>query len=90
MDQTADKTFYTATMARLLTNQGRYADAIRIYCYLLERSPERTDLRNALEAVTSKLAAESGQWLGVSRSIEKWVRLMLRRNAILRLRRYHG
>jgi len=90
VDQGADKTFYTVTMARVFTSQGRYADAIRIYRYLLDRSPDRSDLQDALDAVASRLADESGQWPDIFRLIERWVRIMLKRNVIRRLRQYHA
>jgi hypothetical protein len=82
----ADKTFYTVTMARLLTKQQKYAEAVRIYIYLLEKEPWRADLQTALKSATARLARASDQWRDVSRLVERWTRLMIRRNAMARLK----
>ncbi|MDX2454565.1 hypothetical protein [Desulfosarcina sp.] len=87
MDGTGDKTFYTVTMARVLADQGRYEEAARIYRYLLDQTPDRSDLRQALEAVTSMLPEPPGHWDDISGLIERWVRLMVRWNALRRLRK---
>lgn len=85
MDILGDKTFYTETMARVYADQGRHAEAAGIYRYLLDQTPERSDLKQALDAVTSMLPDTPSQWHGVSDLIERWVRLMLRQNALRRL-----
>jgi len=85
MESTGDKTFYTVTMARVYADQGRYEQAARIYRYLLDQTPDRPDLKQALEAVTSMLPDPPGDWHDISGLIERWVRLMVRRNAIRRL-----
>ncbi|MBR9986189.1 MAG: hypothetical protein KFF68_09780 [Desulfosarcina sp.] len=85
MEGTGDKTFYTVTMARVYADQGRYEEAARIYRYLLDQTPDRSDLRQALEAVTSKWPAPPAHWHDISGLIERWVRLMVRRNALRRL-----
>ena len=88
MGISGDKTFYTVTMARVYTDQGRYEEAARIYRYLLDQTPDRSDLRQALEAVTSMLPDTPGQWQDVSDLIERWVRLMVRQNAFRRLKKF--
>ena len=85
MERAQDKTFYTVTMARVYADQGRYEEAARIYRYLLDQTPDRSDLRQALEAVTSQLPDIPGQWQDISGLIERWVRLMVRWNALRRL-----
>ena len=85
MEMTGDKIFYTVTMARVYADQGKYAEAARIYRYLLDQTPDRSDLRQALEAVTSMLPDTPSDWNDVSELIERWVRLMIRRNALRRL-----
>jgi tetratricopeptide (TPR) repeat protein len=85
-----DKTFYTVTMARVYADQGRYEEAARIYRYLLDQTPDRSDLRQALDAVTSMLPAPPGQWRDISGLIERWVRLLVRRNALRRLQQFRG
>lgn len=87
MDRDVDKTFYTVTMARLLSQQGRYDQAERIYRHLVGRMPERADLRQALEETAAKLASTSDRWPAVTALIERWVRLTLRYQALRRLRR---
>jgi len=82
-----DKTFYTVTMARVYADQGKYEAAARIYRYLLDQTPDRSDLRPALDAVTAMLPDTPGQWHDVSDLIERWVRLVLRQKALRRLQK---
>ena len=83
-----DKSFFTVTMARVLADQGKYEAAARIYRYLLDQTPDRSDLKEALAAVSSMLPDRPGQWHEISDSIERWVRLMLKHNALRRLQRH--
>ncbi|BBO66149.1 hypothetical protein DSCA_00790 [Desulfosarcina alkanivorans] len=85
MDMDGDKTFYTMTMARVYADQGRYEEAARIYRYLLDQTPDRTDLRQALDAVSSMLPEADGQWRDLTGLVEQWVRLILRQKALRRL-----
>ncbi len=87
MGMDVDKTFYTVTMARVLTGQGRYEAAARIYRYLLDQTPDQADLRQALDKVSSMLPEVSEQWHDVADLIERWVRLTLRHKALRRLQR---
>jgi len=87
MDSHKDKTFYTVTMARVYADQGRYDAAARIYRYLLDQTPDRTDLQQALHAVLFRLPDAPAQWNDIAGLIECWVRTMLRRNALRRLQR---
>ena len=77
MEADADKTFYTATMARVLSNQGKYAEAARIYHHLLEQTPDDADLRKALDTLAPLVADEPSRWNEVATLVEQWVRLML-------------
>lgn len=88
MELTGDKTFYTVTMARVYANQGRYEEAARIYRYLLDQTPDRSDLRQALATVTSMMPEPPGQWDDISGLIERWVRLMVGRKELRRLQQY--
>ncbi|GAB6908042.1 conserved hypothetical protein [Desulfosarcina cetonica] len=72
-----DKTFYTPTMARLYTDQGRFAAAARIYRYLLDQHPERGDLAEALAAVQARLPQTPDNWPSAASAIERWVRLLI-------------
>ena len=85
MDSNGDTTFYTVTMAKVYADQGRYEAAARIYRYLLDQTPDRPDLQQALEAVLAKLPETPRQWKDVSTLVERWVGLMLRRKALRRL-----
>lgn len=85
MDMDGDKTFYTMTMARVYADQGRYKEAARIYRYLLDQTPDRMDLREALDAVSSMLPETGGQWHGLAGLVDQWVRLILRQKALRRL-----
>ncbi len=87
MDIDGDKTFYTVTMARVYANQGRYDAAARIYRYLLDQTPDRGDLRQALTAVLSLLPETPAQWKDVSALVEQWVRLMIQSNSLGRLQK---
>jgi tetratricopeptide (TPR) repeat protein len=84
MNADGDKTFYTVTMARVYADQGRYEEAAGIYRYLLEQTPDRADLQQALQAVLSMMPEVPVQWKDVSDLLERWVRLMLRRNVLRR------
>ena len=87
MNADEDKTFYTVTMARVYANQGRNEEAARIYRYLLDRTPDRRDLQNALDDVLAKLPETPGDWADIAGSVERWVGLMLRYNALRKLQR---
>lgn len=82
-----DKTFYTVTMARVHANQGRYGEAARIYRYLLDQTPDRVDLKQALDTVLSMLPEVPIQWYDVTGLVQRWVRLMLRQNELRRLQK---
>ena len=87
MDMDADRTFYTVTMARVYADQGRVEEAARIYRYLLDQTPDRADLKQALEAVLSMLPDTAGRWHDLAGLIERWVVLILRQNELRRLKR---
>lgn len=80
-----DKMFYTETMARLLTKQGRYDSAAEVYRYLLEQAPHRKDLEEALDNVLSLIPEGAGNWETVCGPIERWITLTLRYKALRRL-----
>lgn len=47
---------YTAALARLCARQGYLRKAAEIYRYLINREPERGDLRQALAAIERRIA----------------------------------
>ncbi len=87
MDLYNDKTFYTATMARLLTQQGRYLRAAEVYRYLLHHQPDRRDLKDALDKLVPLISTGIEKWGSVTDLIERWVMLTLRYRALRRLQR---
>lgn len=87
MNAQGDKTFYTATMARVYADQGRFDAAARIYRYLLQRTPDRIDLKKALDGVLSMMPEAPVQWKDLSDVLERWVVLMLRLNALRRVQK---
>ncbi len=52
-----DLDFQTATMAKVLANQGHYLKAAEIYRNLLKREPQRRDLAEALSEVEKRIFA---------------------------------
>lgn len=87
MEFETDKTFYTETMARLLTQQGRYDRAAEVYRYLLEQSPHRKDLGQALEQVLSCIPEGAEKREALSGLIKRWVTLMLRAKTLRQLQK---
>lgn len=80
-----DKTFYTATMARVYVRQGQYDAAARIYRYLLEQSPAREDLQQELSSVLSMTSAGGSHGRVRIELVQCWVRWVLRYQAMRRL-----
>ena len=87
MSTDEEKTFYTVTMAKVYADQGRYEAAARIYRYLLDRTPDRPDLQDALDDVLAKLPEAPGCWEDIAGTVERWIDLMLQSNALRRLER---
>ena len=54
-----DTEFYTATMAKVYADQGHTEKAIEIYKFILDRDPERSDIREALESLETEGHEES-------------------------------
>lgn len=82
-----DKTFYTETMARLLTQQGRVDRAVEVYRYLLNQNPHRKDLEQALDTLLSAVPEETMRWERVRGQVERWATLMLRYKTLRQLQR---
>ncbi|PID40579.1 MAG: hypothetical protein CR984_02450 [Proteobacteria bacterium] len=82
MEVDGDKTFYTETMARVYADQGRYEQAATIYRYLLDQTPDRADLQQALENVCRYLPDTPPQWYAVSLTIQRWVRMIMRQKSL--------
>lgn len=70
-----DPTFQTATMARLLAQQGKWAQAAGIYRYLLRLQPGESAYRDALaEAQRQSIAAGPR---ALSPLLAQWIRILL-------------
>lgn len=95
-----DREFFTVTMAKVYITQGHLQKATEIYRHLLERSPDRTDILDALTALEEKKpAGESGRnfplqekrvhWdsQGLPELFDTWIRLLIRHDNIRRLRK---
>lgn len=77
MNSDGDTTFYTVTMARVHADQGHYAEAARIYRHLLDQTPDREDLKQALDAVVAKLPKTPAHWSDIAVWVERWVRMTI-------------
>ena len=80
--------FYTATMAKIHTDQGNLAKAAEIYRYLLQQEPDRQDLIEALVRVEKKREARSQDALVALFS--EWIDLLFtytKVNTLNRIRR---
>lgn len=87
MDTDPDKTFYTMTMARVYASQGKAEQAARIYRYLLDQTPDRADIRQALEEVSASMPRAPEKWAEAAGLVERWVRLVIGHNQWQRLQR---
>lgn len=84
----ADPEFYTATLAWVYANQGYLDKARDIFQTLLERSPERQDLKEGLAEVERRRAAQPAKTLeDVAPLFQRWVELQLQLNHVRQLRR---
>jgi hypothetical protein len=71
-----DRTFYTATMAKIHAEQGNLAQAAVVYRYLLRRAPDREDLLEALTDIEAQLADKDPYDLAAP--VSRWAELVLR------------
>jgi hypothetical protein len=53
---TDEALFYTVSMAKLCARQGHLEKSAEIYRHLLEKNPEREDLKQAFEDVDARLS----------------------------------
>ena len=83
---TAEAEFQTATLAKLYADQGYFDQAAEIYRSLIQRHPDRTDLKAALAAVENKLAEMAPpQNERLIRLFGQWIELMLASNRLRKL-----
>lgn len=70
------KSIRTATMARILAQQGHHRRAVEIYRYLLQQDPSRTDLARDLEAL--ERSQPELQRRDPANLLAEWIQLLLR------------
>ena len=81
-----DPLFYTETMARLLTRQGKLDQAAEIYRYLLSQERDRPEIRAALAQVEACIGGRrNSRQQALSDLLARWIELTLRWQAVQRL-----
>jgi hypothetical protein len=80
--------FYTRTMAKVYADQGNLLKAAEIYRYLLEREPERLDLKDALSEIERKLNEKSPDDL--IKLFNRWMDLLLKYHNVQKLMRFRN
>ena len=86
---TPARMFYTATMAKVHADQGNLKKAIEIYRYLLEKEPERQDLKIALTESEKRWRAQMIKGAeGLVPLVGEWIDLAFRCSRIERLRTF--
>ena len=79
--------FYTATMAKVYTEQGHWDKAAEIYRHLLAQEPERDDYLQALAEVEKKATQKRQKSLeDLDGLFHQWFDLMLKYKNLLKLR----
>jgi len=74
-----DFDFQTATMAKVLADQGHYLKAAEIYRNLLKREPHRRDLADALSEVEKRIFEAAKRPEGHLASLfDEWIELVFR------------
>ena len=80
--------FHTATMAKVLADQGRYKEAAEIYRRLLTETPGRQDLAEKLAEIEGEIAARTENGYDhLSQLMEQWIRLVVTKVGLPRLLR---
>jgi hypothetical protein len=70
------KQIRTATMARILAQQGHHREAAEIYRYLLQQDPSRSDLAQALDALEHAKPEPPAREPGAL--LAQWIEMLLR------------
>ena len=80
--------FYTATMAKVYSEQGHWNKAAEIYRHLLVQEPERDDYLAALARVERKAKQERNESPeDLTALFHHWFNLMLRYKNLQKLRK---
>ena len=80
-----DPLFYTASVAALCARQGYLEKSAEIYAFLLEREPEREDLKQAFNDVKTRLVPAGAEHAGspenrLESMVGTWVSLLVENN----------
>ena len=79
--------FYTATMAKVYSEQGHWDKAAEIYRYLLAQQPERDDYLEALAELEKKSKQKRRKSIeNLDELFHQWFDLMLKYKNLLKLR----
>ncbi len=79
--------FYTATMAKVYSEQGHWDKAAEIYRHLLAREPARDDYLEALAELEKKAKQKRQKSLeDLDELFHQWFDLMLKYKNLLKLR----
>ena len=85
---TEDKSFYTATMARVYAEQGNLEEAKRVYRYLLEKEPGHRDLVEALEDLEAR--GRNTRIEDLLPLFRQWMELVFRYNRMKKLKKLNS
>ena len=86
MDKETD--FYTATMAKVYSEQGHWEKAADIYRHLLAQQPDRDDYLEALAGVEKKARQKRKKSLeDLDALFHQWFDLMLKYKNLRKLRK---
>lgn len=80
-----DTTFYTATMARIHRQQGRYDRAAKIYRHLLTRDGDNAEIQAALEEADALGRLQASDRLKAA--VARWIDLVLTQRRLADLNR---
>lgn len=71
-----DQKFETETMAGIYASQGHFRKAVSIYRRLLEQHPDRSDLRDKMRRIESRMQFEDENRLATKFSV--WLDLLMK------------
>ena len=85
----------TPAMAKICASRGYLEEAVRLYTHILEGSPFREDLKEALQNLKGRIEKLQDdpcnspetqiRETGTSTAFESWIRILLRYSHIMRL-----
>jgi hypothetical protein len=83
--------FFTISLAKTYSSQGHDKEALEIYRYLLQRSPDNQALKDAISELENSAPKSSEQTLpkksDLDRLIETWIKWIVRYKTFMTLKR---